>query len=93
MSESENKAADSAVPVPSAYEPDPNPAAAVDEAKTSLSVAPPMPKTIPPVPTSPVREFADHIDRERQMFKDWVRQELHLAAHGMSHEDRVKENP
>lgn len=51
------------------------------------------PREIPPVPESPVREFADHMDRARQAVKDWVRKELHLASHGMSHEDRVKENP
>jgi hypothetical protein len=49
--------------------------------------------SIPPVPETPVREFADHMDRAQQAVKDWVRKELHLFAHGMSHEDRVKENP
>lgn len=49
--------------------------------------------TVPPMPETPVREFADHMDRAQQAVKDWVRKELHLAMHGMSHEDRVKENP
>lgn len=51
------------------------------------------PPAIPPMPANPVREFADHMDMVRQHMKDWVRKELHLITHGMSHEDRVKENP
>ena len=44
-------------------------------------------------PELPVREFADHMDRAQQAVKDWVRKEMHLAAHGLSLEDRVKETP
>lgn len=48
---------------------------------------------IPPMPGTPMREFADHMDAAQQAVKDWVRKELHLLIHGMSHEDRLKENP
>jgi hypothetical protein len=47
----------------------------------------------PPMPEPPPREFADHMDRAQQAVKDWVRKELHLAMHGVSHEDRIAENP
>lgn len=40
-----------------------------------------------------IREFADHIDRERQMFKDWVRKEIGLLVQGKSHDERAAENP
>ena len=48
---------------------------------------------IPPMPETPEREFADHLDRAQQAVKDWVRKEIHLASNGMSHADRLKENP
>lgn len=46
----------------------------------------------PPVEAAEPVEL-DHIGRARQWLKDWVRRELSLHADGMSHEDRVKENP
>lgn len=48
---------------------------------------------VPPMPETPVREFADHMDRAQQAVKDWVRKELHLHAHGVSLPDRIKANP
>lgn len=49
--------------------------------------------TAPPMPETPMREFADHMDRAQQAVKDWVRKELHLHAHGVSLPDRIKANP
>lgn len=40
-----------------------------------------------------IREFADHIDRERQAVKDWVRKEIGLLVQGKSHDERAQENP
>jgi hypothetical protein len=48
---------------------------------------------VPPLPRTPAPELADHMARERQGFKDWVRMELHLFKHDVSHEDRVAQNP
>ena len=50
-------------------------------------------REVPPMPENPPRHFTDHVDRERQALKDWVRKEIHLAIYGVSHEDRVRENP
>lgn len=52
----------------------------------------PIGKHQPPA-ESVVREFADHIDRERQAFKDWVRKEIGLLVQGKSHDERAAENP
>lgn len=52
----------------------------------------PMPG-VPPLPPTPAPVLEDHVARERQSIKDWVRMELHMMAHGASHEDRVANNP
>lgn len=46
-----------------------------------------------PPEESPVREFADHMDRAQQAIKDWVRKEIGLLTQNKSHDERVKENP
>lgn len=46
-----------------------------------------------PPEESPVREFADHMDRAQQAIKDWVRKEIGLFMQNKSHDERVKENP
>lgn len=48
---------------------------------------------IPPMPQPPERDFTDSIAHERQDMKDWIRKELYLLNHGMSLEDRRRENP
>ena len=70
------------------------------DASTTDQAAPADPDALPdavarhqPPAESPLREFADHMDRERQAFKDWVRKEIGLLMQNKSHDERVAENP
>lgn len=73
---------------------DDNAGAGQKEAAPSIEFKPTVPPSkAPPMPETPAREFADHMDRAQQAVKDWVRKELHLHAHGVSLADRIVENP
>lgn len=96
MSDTQDSPSTEAAPIEAA--PPETPPAAEGQAPVHVETESTTPEAfpmseIPPMPETPLREFADHMDAERQHLKDWVRKELHLLVHGMSHEDRLKENP